>query len=214
MSDATLREAIEKSIASEGLAAAGQVGVLVRAGRVHLFGNVPSYAVRCGALQAARRIAGAHNVFVDLRVQPNGVGDEELAARARAIIRWSALVPEDSVTVAVAGGVLTLSGTLATRSQHQGLLAQMVPLAGLVDLVDRIAIGTSTGLLPLAARIRNALREHAGADAERVRFELADDGCVRIEGELSDWRSHRAIMDALRTLEGVRRIEDAITIDD
>jgi hypothetical protein len=214
MNDAEMRDAIERNLASEGLVRPHDVLVEVKAGRVHLSGIVPSYVSRCSAVRVARRIAGVQNVFVEVRVLPAAVTDEELANRARAIILWSALGPAERIAVAVSHGVLTLSGSLESTGQHQGLLAQILPLAGIVDLVDRITIGAPASASPLPARIRAALRSHAGADAERIRFEVADDGSVRIEGELSDWRSHHAVVDAVRSLEGVQRVDDAITIDD
>ena len=214
MNDAELRLAIERNLAGEGLVDPDDVEVGVTAGRVHLSGIVPSYVARCSAARVARRIAGLQNVFVDLRVLPAAITDEELARRARDVILWSALVPAGRVVVSVANGVLTLRGNLESACQQQSLLAQLVPLTGIVDLVDRITIGADVSSSPLPARIRAALRSHAGADAERIRFEVADDGSVRIEGELSDWRSHHAVIDAVRSLEGVQRVDDAITIDD
>lgn len=214
MNDAALREAIERNLSSDGLVEPGQVDVRVKAGRVHLSGIVRSYAARCSATLVARRIAGVQNVFADVRVRPEAISDDELSRRARALILWSALAPAESVTAEVCGGVMTLRGSLESRAQHQGLLAQLIPLAGIVDLVDKISIGAGAAIPSLSTRIRTVLRSRAGADAERIRFDVADDGSVRIEGELSDWRSHQAVVEAVQSLAGVHRVDDAITIDD
>lgn len=213
MIDTELRESIERALAREAFDAQ-TIQVQVDAGRVRLTGEVRCCAIRDEAVAIARRIAGPQNVRCDLRVRAPEVPDAELAARIRSLLDWNAMLDRDTVQVDVSGGTVTLRGCLPGRVRHQRLLAQVGALAGVDAVIDAIEAVDPVGGLPLAARIRASIRCHAPTDSDRIRFDVADDGSVRLEGELSDWHSRQAVVEAVRALAGVQRVEDAITVDD
>ncbi len=72
-----------------------------------LTGHVGSYAEKVEAERAAKRVKGVRAIAQEILVrlpEARKIEDDQIAARALAIIDWSVHLPRDSIQVKVAQG--------------------------------------------------------------------------------------------------------------
>ena len=115
MRDTALKQDILDELEFEPSVDATRIGVAVRDGVVTLSGHVGTFAQKLAMEEAVRRVKGVRGIAEEVEVRPmgnDGVGDDEIAARALAALRWSTLVPEGRILVQVERGKVTLIGKL------------------------------------------------------------------------------------------------------
>ncbi|MGE4133812.1 MAG: BON domain-containing protein, partial [Bdellovibrionales bacterium] len=90
----------------------GDIGVSVSNNVVTLSGNIPSYAEKWAAEEAAQKVSGVNAVVNDINVKTYGLqkhDDQDIAEAAAKAITWNVWVPKDKVKVIVDNGWVTLS---------------------------------------------------------------------------------------------------------
>ena len=98
MTDKYLRQTIVDELEFEPSVDAANIGVAVENGVVTLTGHVGSYAEKVAAERAAERVKGVRAIAENIEVRYPGhkqTADDEIAARALAILGWNVQVPKD-----------------------------------------------------------------------------------------------------------------------
>jgi hyperosmotically inducible protein len=120
------------------------VGVTSSGGVVTLRGTVRDAATRTRVVSAARNVAGVKSVVDDLTINPHQpqikqqVADVALEARIEAAV--TSQVGLQHVTVNVAHGVATLSGTVPDAKTRATVVATARGTSGIRNVVDRIRV--------------------------------------------------------------------------
>jgi osmotically-inducible protein OsmY len=120
-----------------------EVGVQVRNGVVTLTGSIGSYPKKLAAIKAAHRVLGVLDVVDDMRVSiPRAWerSDEEIAKAVRTALRWDVTVPDERITSTVAGGMVTLEGTVDTWVQRYDAERAVQRLTGVKGVRNRVAV--------------------------------------------------------------------------
>ena len=107
MTDKDLRRDVLDELDFDPSLDAADIGVAVSDGVVTLTGHVGSYDEKVETERAVKRVKGVRAIAQEIQVRlPNAkaIEDDQIAARALAIIDWSVHLPKDAIQVKVARG--------------------------------------------------------------------------------------------------------------
>jgi len=215
MTDLNLRQNIIDELEFEPRVDAAHIGVAVCDGVVILSGRVGSYAEKLAAELAVKRVKGVKAIAQEIDVrfaEDKKTADDEIAARAVSLLRWSAVVPSDSVMVKVQDGWVTLSGQVQWQFQRSAAEAEIRRLSGVVGVVNSLTIKPRVQPIDVKHQIEAALKRHAEIDAEGIRVCVEEGGRVALEGYVHDWREREAAEHAAWLAPGVVRVDDRLRI--
>jgi osmotically-inducible protein OsmY len=215
MSDISLRQDIIDELEFEPSLNAAHIGVAVDKGVVTLTGSVGSYAEKIAAEQAVRRVKGVQAIAQEIEVRyPNDkkTADDEIAGRVVSILRWSAVVPPNSVQVKVQDGWVTLSGEVDWQFQRAAAEAEIRRLSGVAGVINSMTIKSRVQAADVKRKIEDALKRYAEVEAEGIRISVLADGKVTLDGNVHDWRERDAIKRAAWSAPGVTIVEDRLMI--
>lgn len=213
MEDIVVRRHVLDELDYAPMVDAASIGVAVDAGVVTLTGHVRTYAEKGIAERVALRVRGVRAVIERIEVRdPNNaaVGDEALADRCARVLEWDVQIPERSVTLKVERGCITLDGWVPYYHQKAAVDKALRRLAGVTDIVNRIAVKPPVRPTEVKDRILAALRRSA-RDPDTIRVHV-DGDTVILEGCVDVW-SERALAErAAWSAPGVRAVEDRLTL--
>jgi len=215
MTDPNLRQNIIDELEFEPRVNAAHIGVAVQRGIVTLSGHVISYAEKLAAEQAVKRVKGVRAIAEEIEVrfpEDKKTADDEIATRAVSILRWSAVVPADSVMIKVQDGLVNLSGQVNWQFQRSAAEAEIRRLSGVVGVVNSITIKPRIQPADVKRQIEAALQRNAQIDAQGIRVSVEDGGRVSLEGTVHDWRERDAAEHAAWLAPGVMRVDDRLRI--
>ncbi len=215
MSDMFLRQSILDELDFEPSVNAIHIGVAVDNGVVMLSGMVGSYAEKLAVEQAIRRVKGVTAIAEEIKVryaEDKKTSDAEIAQRAINILHWNAVVPKDSIQIKVQDGWVALSGKVDWHYQRAAAENAVRKLSGVVGVVNSIAVKPQVHADDVKRRIEDALKRHAGVEAQRINVNVRDGGHVTLDGYVHDWRERQAAEYAAWSAPGVQGVEDRLTI--
>lgn len=190
------------------------IGVSVENGVVTLNGYVKSYAAKQTAERAARRVAGVRAIAQEIKVRYDAdpkTADHEIARRILDIFAWSALIPDDKLSVKVENGWVTLSGSVDWRFEADEAERAATKITGVTGIMNRIAIRHRPATGDIRRRIENAFERQADLDAAGVTIAL-DGNKVKLGGRVKAWHERQAAERAAWAAPGVTQVEDHILV--
>ena len=191
---------------------AGAIGVAVSEGVVTLTGHVGSYAEKVEAERAVRRVRGVRAIAQEIEVRyadDKKVADDQIAARALAIIDWSVHLPKQAIQVKVAGGWVTLTGTVDWQYQMAAAEAAVRKLTGVHGVTNRVEVRPQVPPTAVKDKILEAFRRSVMFEADGIKVTVTGDK-VTLEGAVSAWAEREAAERAAWSVPGVRAVEDRI----
>lgn len=193
---------------------ASQIGVAAVEGVVTLTGQVSSFPERIAAEEAVKRVLGVRGVANDLAVVlPGSIehSDTELAQAAVLALQWDVLVPDDRITVEVAGGWLKLDGEVEREYQRTAAERAVRELEGLLGCENNIVVKPAVVQSTVKQHIEAALKRRAELDTRQLQVSFLD-GEVTLKGTVHSWREHDDALNAAWGAEGVNAVTDELTI--
>jgi len=215
MDDVELRQNVLDELEFEPSIDAANIGVTAKDGVVTLMGHVPSYAEKIIAERAARRVNGVRAIAQDIEVRYLGdkkTADDEIAKRALSILKWDAIIPQNSIEVTVQKGWVTLAGDVTWQYQRRAAEDAIWKLSGVTGVTNKISIQQSVRKADVKKQIEGALGRHAQVEAEAIRINVFDGNKVLIEGNVESWAEREAVRDAVWSVAGVQLVDDRLTI--
>ena len=192
-----------------------EIGVQVRSGVVVLTGTVGAWAKKLAAQEAAHRVKGVLDVVNDLEVVVPGAGaksDVQIALAVRRALEWDVYVPHEAITSTVAGGVVTLEGTVETFGDREDAHRAVRYLDGVRAVVNRIEVRPGqVATEKVRAAIEEALGRRADREADRIQLRVEGDH-VSVTGVVGSWGERLAVLGAARGTIGVRVVEDHLRV--
>jgi len=183
-------------------------------GTVELRGTVGSFHEKHEAAKAAKRVLGVTDVENELQVRlmtESRRDDSDIRAAALQALMLDGLVPAESIEVKVRHGVLTLSGIVDWHYQRDAAEADVLPLIGLVDVDDQIAVVNQTTADDVADRINAAFVRNAQLDDGDIDVSSTD-GTVVLAGVVDTWAEHDEAIDAAWSAPGVLDVRDDLIV--
>ena len=191
---------------------AAEIGVAVSDGVVTLTGHVGSYAEKVEAENAVRRVKGVRAIAQEIQVryaEAKKIEDDQIAARALAIIDWSVHLPKQAIQVKVAKGWITLTGAVPWQYQAMGAEAAVRKLSGVVGVSNLIQVKPEVRPALVKDKILEAFKRGAMFEADGIKVRVEGDK-VTLEGAVTAWADREAAERAAWSVPGVRAVEDRI----
>ncbi|MEQ1769533.1 MAG: BON domain-containing protein [Devosia sp.] len=214
MSDYLTRQNIIDELEFDPRIDASRIGVTVENGVVTLTGNVSNYGQKLAAERAAARVVGVRGIAQEIQVQPAhspANDDAEIARRALDMMRWSTMVPEGQVLVAVENGHLTLTGALQWDYQRAGAESAIEHIPGVTGVTNLIELKPRVSQIDLKANIDSAMRRRADLDHEAIRT-IVTGNRVILEGHVNSWNGRTIAEQAARSTSGVTSVDNRIMV--
>ncbi|PEN12922.1 hypothetical protein CRI94_13040 [Longibacter salinarum] len=187
----------------------GDIGVGVSSGVVTLNGHVPSYAQKRTAERTALRIAGVKGVANDLVVKlpkDKERSDTDIAKAAVRAIRWHTELPQDTISVKVRDGWVTLEGTVEWNYQRERAGEAVRHLTGVKGITNTLNVAPRVTSSDIRERIRKALEREVNREAKNLKIEIEGD-MVKLSGVVHSWVEKR---DAERAAWSAPGITDVV----
>ena len=213
MDDITVRQQVLDELEYAPMVDAALIGVTVENGVVTLSGHVRNYAEKCIAERVTLRVRGVRAVVEQIEVRyPNNprLGDEALADRCARVLEWDVRIPENSVTLKVQKGCVTLEGCVPYYHQKAAVDKALRRLAGVTDIVNLIAVKPPVRPTEVKDRILAALNRSA-MDPDNIRVRVEGDKVI-LDGRVDVWRERELAEGAAWSAPGVRAVEDNLTL--
>jgi osmotically-inducible protein OsmY len=193
------------------------IGVSVDQGVVTLRGEVRTYTEKQISERVALGVYGVKAVANDLSVRLAAgyeQTDTDVAHAAVTALKWNTVVPQDRVTVTVAGGWITLHGTL--DSYHQSAAAERAvrDLRGVKGVSNAIVLRAPVKPVQttdVAAKIEAAHKRSAEIDARRISVSAVD-GKVTLTGNVRSWAERHDAERAAWAAPGVMEVVDRLSV--
>ena len=215
--DSQLQKDVMDELKWEPAVEAAGIGVEVKDGVVTLAGHVRSYAEKWAAEEAAQRVSGVKGIVVEMDVRVPDASkrtDAEIVQAASDALKWNSSVPEDSVKLAVSGGIVTLSGEVHWDFQRAAAHAAVKNLIGVHGVNNRITLKP----VPIDTRhlrrdIQAALHRQAQRDANAITIDV-DGATVKLGGMVESWAERVAARNAAWAAPGVQNVVDNLFVSD
>jgi osmotically-inducible protein OsmY len=213
-SDAQLKKDVEQELEWDPSINAAGIGVEVHDRIVTLAGHLGSFAEKLAARRAAQRVEGVKGVVVELDVRVPGQdkrSDEEIAVAVRSVLEWTAELSEKAVKVTVEKGCVTLSGEVDWGYQMKAAENVVVPLRGVVTVVNQINVRGSASASDIASKISAALKRHAEDEAQHIDV-CVSEGTVTLRGKVGSFPERSIACGAAWAAPGVHNVIDQLSI--
>jgi osmotically-inducible protein OsmY len=189
--------------------------VITSNGYVTLSGTADTYGSKYAAEDAAYRVFGVRDVTNDVVVDPvalAGRTDDAIQADVRAAIALDSRVPVDRLSVAVNGGIVTMTGNLDYYYQREAAEDDAIQVAGVKEVDDLIAL-TSPGMMAVdvADRITQAFARNAELADDDVTVAL-DGATVMLGGTVRTWSEYDEAEAAAWRAPGVGTVVNNILV--
>jgi osmotically-inducible protein OsmY len=123
-----------------------KIEIEVRGGKVTLRGTVASYWQRLRAQTLAEDVTGVIALINELTVVPTeSILDEDIARQIIKAFEQNPLIDEDTVTVAVERGKVTLTGNVLTWSARNQARGTVASVPGVIFIDNRIMVMDTSG---------------------------------------------------------------------
>lgn len=218
---------VERRLRWDVLVDDGLVHVDVRDGKVKLFGVVGSAAEKSHA-QADAWVVGVREVDVSdldvkdwardghLRTEETSVpSDAEIADALRDVLAYDPRVSAASVRATVAGGTVTLEGTVATPAERATAEQVARHTVGVHHVTNRIDVAPQTPAddRALEGRVRRALELHPYTDHYEIRVS-ARAGTVTLTGLVDSAFEKVEAETTTSAIPGVAGVENRLVVRD
>jgi len=139
--------------------------------------------------------------------------DSEIRAGVEAELAWDPSLDNRGILVAVKDGVVTLGGHVPAYADKWGAEKATKTIAGVRAVANEIDVKPATPRTDqeIAAAALNALKANVSVPASDIKV-LVSDGWITLEGRVKFWHQRNAAEQAVRSLWGVKGINDAIEI--
>ena len=184
-------------------------------GYVTLSGTTATYSSKDAAEDATYRVRGVRGVTNNIVVDTALLGsrsDADIAADVRTMLNLDTLVPLDRLGVSVAGGIVTLSGTLDYYYQRDAAEDDAGQIAGVIAVNDLITV---TPAAPIAVDVADSIAQAFARNAELADDNvsvLVDGNTVTLGGTVSTWSEYDEAADAAWRAPGVSEVVNNILV--
>ena len=212
--DKTLQNDVQSELDWEPRVNAANIGVSAHAGVVTLTGHVENYAEKNAAEKAAWRVKGVKGIAEELEVRlPNSIkrSDEQIAEAALSRMSWDVSIPNNSITVKVQDGYVTLTGEVPYYYQKEAAEHSVRGLFGVTGVSNQTTLKSRVNTSDISDSIRTALHRSWLFDPDTVTVN-ADGGKVKLGGTVNSWHDREVAGRTAWAAKGATQVENHISV--
>ncbi len=212
--DRDLQQAVLAEFNWEPSVTAAHIGVTANAGVVTLSGHVDSYAGKLAAETAARRVKGVKALAEEIEVRlPFDVRrtDDEIAAAAIERIAWNVAIPQDSITVKVEKGWVTLTGQVDFWYQKDAAEQEIRPLMGVTGVSNQATIKPAVNARNLREDIALALHRSWFSHPDQIHV-TSEGGHVWLTGSVHSFHERQVAGTTAWSSPGATMVENDLAV--
>jgi osmotically-inducible protein OsmY len=148
--------------------------------------------------------------------QPAVKTDARVRSDVLSEIAWDPFVRDVPVNVAVAQGVVTITGQAQSMAKHLSLVDAVHRVQGVLDVVDEMTIAPAPAAVKSDDDIAHAVREALQWDVflpdERISTTVSG-GTVTLRGTVPSWSNRMDAERCVQRLTGVRSVVNRVTVE-
>lgn len=141
--------------------------------------------------------------------------DARIKADVLSELAWDPRVRDNTVTVAVRSGTVTITGQATSLAAHVAIVDAAHRVQGVLDVVDEMTVAPSAATIrnddEIAHAVREALRWDAYLPDDRIKTTVSG-GVVTLQGVVDSWSNRMDAEKVAQRLVGVRGIVNRITV--
>ena len=213
--DEKIQSEVRAELSWEPRVQAGEITVGVNEGVVMLGGRVDTFATRSAAERAAHRVRGVRAVTNDIEVRPSASdppSDSAVAEALAAALRWTDLIPADTLEAPVAEGWVTLKGEVESEYQRweaERLVARLKGVTGVTNVILLRPSGSASALRQHV--IDEALRRNALIDLDAIKI-IVEESAVILIGAVRSWAEREAVEHTAWSAPGITSVDNRIVV--
>lgn len=211
--DEILKKRVVDQLAWDTRVDASNIQVSAENGIITLTGTVSSYYQRGISEDIAWAITGVVSVDNSLDVEfaetLSVPSDDEIQSWVEQKLRWNTNIDESAITVNVAGGLVTLEGTVPTFWQYTSAKSEADQTTGVIDVTNKLAVVPTEKVTDkvIGERVMERIEQNTLADIDDLEVKV-EDGEVTLYGNIPSWTTWRAVYDAAQFTTGVTGVKD------
>ncbi len=213
--DEQIKRDVMDELLWEPMLNASEIGVAVKNGIVTLSGIVDTYSKKLGAEKAAKRVAGAKVVAVDIQVgisPRNAKTDTEIAEAVLNALKWHTAVQEELIKIKVENGIVKLEGEVEWEFQRNNAKYAIENLQGVKSVINMISVKPrTTSAVDIERKICNAFERSATLSAEKIDVKVSGNKVI-LEGKVRSFAESEDAEDAAWAAPGVLNVENNLEI--
>jgi len=214
MTDRQLQNDVQRALEWEPSIDAANIGVSADKGVVTLYGDAKSYAEKTTAERVTLGVYGVNAVANDINVRLGNAfqrNDPDIAQAAVSALRWNTVVPDDSITLTVSNGWVTLKGHVDWKYQSTAAADSVRDLIGVRGVTNAITIEPHVSAADVQSKIEEALKRSAQLDARRISVAVSN-STVTLTGNVHSWFERNEARRAAWSAPGVKDVDDRIAV--
>ena len=184
-------------------------------GIVTLGGEVSSYAEKCIAEEAIKKIRGVRGIADELRINlatPYVRSDVDIIKSALDALKWNFFVPENQIKVVVENSGLTLSGQVDKYYQKEAAEKAVQDIVGLIGVANNITVRPIISTMSVKLEIIKEFERNARIDANNIEVEVHG-GVVTLKGKVKNFDEDKEARHASWAVPGVCAVIDQLSIN-
>lgn len=213
--DKLLRTEVQEALDWEPSIRSADIGVGASDGVVTLTGHVPSYAQKREAEKTALRVQGVSGIANDIDVRlpkEKERTDTDIAKAAVRALKWHGELPEETLTVKVRDGWVTLEGRVQWNYQRERAANAIQALTGVVGITNALLISPKVTPDDVRRRIKKALEREVGREADTMKIEI-DGNTIHLHGTVPSWVERRQVERAAWSAPGIIDVQNHLKVE-
>ncbi|HEX8203030.1 MAG TPA: BON domain-containing protein, partial [Isosphaeraceae bacterium] len=182
ITDQGITRAIETRLRRASGLDSERIEVTTMQGHVILSGTVPMLDAKNRAQTIAEGIRGVNSAENHIKVRPAERPDEQIRADVRAALEASTATDEAAkdIEVQVAGGVVTLTGTVGNHAMTRVIAETVDEVRGIKEIRNQLKVGDQPRLTDdeIAGMITRRFRADAGLRGSDIQVEVRGDKVI------------------------------------
>ena len=210
-----LQTDVQNAIKWEPLLYAAEIGVTVKDGIVSLTGEVDSYAKKIEAENAAKKVIGVKALVEKIEVKfPDAwkKTNAEIAKEVLDALKASYSIPNDTVTVKVEDGWVTLEGQLSWNYQREAAKHAVNYLTGVKGVSNNITIKSDIHDAIEKKDVENAIGRSWSVDDLDISVAVSGT-TVTLSGTVSSWYQKEEAGRIAWNTPGIWHVKNELLVD-